>query len=130
MASPYDRLQDPVVVSSDGPALPNAAGDCREARVEDLVGRPLCDVDGRKVGRIEELVAELRGTDWIVIELHVGPGALLERLVDLSTLIPLLSTLERRLRKRYRIPWEQLDLTNPRHPKATVAAAALRRRDA
>jgi sporulation protein YlmC with PRC-barrel domain len=116
-------------MSSDGPPLPNAAGDCREARVEDLLGRGLCDVDGRKVGRIEELVAELRGTDWVVIEAHVGPGALLERLVDLSTLIPLLSTLERRFRKRYRVPWEQLDLTTPSRPRATVAAAALRRLD-
>jgi sporulation protein YlmC with PRC-barrel domain len=129
MASPNDRLQDSVVVSADGPAVPNTAGDAREARVEDLVGRRLCDVDGRKVGRIEELVAELRGTDWVVIEVHVGPAALLERLVDLSTLFPLLSTLERRLRKRYRIPWEQLDLTDPRRPTATVAAAALGRVD-
>ena len=130
MASPNDRLQDPVVVSADGPAVPNAAGDTREVRVEELVGRRLCDVDGRKVGRIEEFVAERRGTDWVVIEVHVGPGALLERIVDLSTLFPLLSTLERRLRKRYRIPWEQLDLTNPAHPKATVAAATLGRVDA
>jgi len=117
-------------VSYDGPPLPNAARNWPEARVEELVGRRLCDVDGRKVGRIEELVAELRGTDWVVIEIHVGPGALLERLVDLSTLVPLLSTLERRLRKRYRIPWNQLDLTNPRRPRATVAVAVLRQLDA
>lgn len=117
-------------MSYDGPPLPNAAGDCREVRVEELVGRRLCDIDGRKVGRIEELVAELRGTDWVVIEIHVGPGALLERLVDLSALVPLLSTFERRLRKRYRVPWDQLNLTNPRRPKATVAVATLRQLDA
>ena len=41
-------------MSADGSAVPNAAGDTREVHVEELVGRRLCDVDGRKVGRIEE----------------------------------------------------------------------------
>jgi sporulation protein YlmC with PRC-barrel domain len=108
---------------------PDADG-VREARVEELVGRRLCDVDGRKIGRIEEFVVELRGIEWVVVEVHVGPGALLERLVDLSTLFPLMSTLQRRLRRRFRVPWEELDLTNPDRPKARARAATLRRLDA
>lgn len=99
----------------------------REIRVEDLVGRPLCDVDGQKVGRIEELVAEQRGTDWVVVEVHAGSGALLERLVDLSTLIPLLGFVRRELYKRYRVPWEQLDVGDPDHPRLLVRLADLDR---
>ena len=52
----------------------NAADSPRELHVESLLGRVLHDVDGRKIGRIEELVAEQRGTEWIVVELHVGTG--------------------------------------------------------
>ena len=92
----------------------------REARVEELLGRKVRDVTGRTVGRIEELVAERWGTDLVVIEVHVGPGALLERLVDLATLISHSGPLQRQLRKRRRIRWQQLDLTNPDRPLVTV----------
>lgn len=92
----------------------------REARVEALIGRKVLDVDGRKVGRIEELVAEWQGTDLVVVEAHVGPGALLERVVDLATLVPYSGTLRHRLRNMRRIPWHQLDLSDPDHPRATV----------
>jgi hypothetical protein len=92
----------------------------REARVEELIGRKLCDAAGRKVGRIEELVAEQQGTDLVVVEVHVGPGALLERLIDLATLVPYSGTLQRQLRRVRRVPWHQLDLTDPDHPRTTV----------
>jgi sporulation protein YlmC with PRC-barrel domain len=97
----------------------------REARVEELLGKKLCDSDGHKVGRIEELIAELRGTDLVVVEVHLGRGALLERLGELSTLVPLFGGLQRRLERRIRVPWHQLDLTDPDHPRATVRRAEL-----
>lgn len=100
------------------PSSPSALG--REARVEELIGRKLCDVDGRKVGRIEELVAEQRGTDLVVIEVHVGPGALLERIIDLATLVPHSSALQRQLRRARRVHWHQLDLSDPDRPRTTI----------
>jgi len=115
---------------SHAPASPgDITGSVREARVEELVGRRLCDVDGRKIGRIGEIVAERRDTGWVVVEVHVGPGALLERLVELSTLVPVLGALPR-LRKRYRVPWQQLDLTDPDRPRAFVRHTDLKRLDA
>lgn len=93
---------------------------CREARVEELLGRKIRDADGRKIGRIEELVAEWQGTDLVVVEVHVGRGALLERLIDLATLIPYSATLQRQLRHLRRIPWRQLDLSDPDNPRTTV----------
>jgi sporulation protein YlmC with PRC-barrel domain len=96
-----------------------------EARVEELIGRKVYDVDGRKIGRIEELVAEQQGPELVVIEVHVGPGALLERLIDLATLVPYSGTLQGWLRHMRCIPWQQLDLTDPEHPRATVRVAEL-----
>jgi sporulation protein YlmC with PRC-barrel domain len=103
-----------------------ASGDgFREARIEDLIGHTIRDVAGRKIGRIEEVVAEQRGTELVVVEVHAGPGALLERLLDLATLIPYSGALQRRFRRLQRIPWHQLDWTDPERPRATVHAEEL-----
>ncbi len=104
----------------------NAADSPRELHVESLLGRVLHDADGRKIGRIEELVAEQRGTEWIVVELHVGLGALLERVVELSTLVPMTGALRRKLSVRYRVPWRQLDVRDPDHPRVLVRLGDLK----
>ena len=98
-----------------------------EIHVESLVGRTLLDPDGRKVGRVEELLVEQVGIDWVVVELHVGIGALLERVVELSTLVPLMGGLRRKLSNRYRVPWQHLDLRDPDHPRSLVRLADLKR---
>ena len=105
----------------------NGEREPREARVEELVGRRLCDAEGRKVGRIEELVAEIDGTEWLVVEIHVGPGALLERIVDLSSLLPWMSALGKRLHRRYIIQWRDLDFSDPDHPRTFVRRGDLKR---
>lgn len=96
-----------------------------EINVEQLIGRHVRDSHGKNVGRIEEVIAEIRDTDWVVVEVHLGRGALLERLVDLSTLVPVIGTLAKRSRKRYRLAWSELDLTDPDRPRALVIPAAL-----
>jgi sporulation protein YlmC with PRC-barrel domain len=101
-------------------AAPTLATTGRELHVERLVGTRVRDPDGKKLGRIEEIIAEMRGTDWVVIEVHLGAGALLERLVDISALVPVLGKLAQGGRKRYRIPWNQLDVSDPDHPRALV----------
>jgi hypothetical protein len=108
---------------------PKVDAPVRELHVERLVGHRLRDGSGESLGRIEEIVAERRGTDWYVVEIHIGPGALLERLVELTTLVPMLGAVQRRLRKRYRVPWQQLDLTDEHHPRATVRRTDLERLD-
>jgi len=92
----------------------------RELRVESLLGHRLRGADGKSLGRIEEIVAEIRGTDWIVVEVHVGRGALLERLTELTSLVPLFSALQHRLGERRRVPWDRLDFSDPSRPRATV----------
>lgn len=101
--------------------------EARELRVEALLGHRLRGADGKSLGRIEEIVAEIRGTDWIVLEVHVGRGALLERLTELTSLIPLMSALRHRLGERRRVPWDQLDLSDPSQPRALVRQGDLER---
>lgn len=124
MAPAHDRRPDTRIVSEDHSGAATRPG--REVHVEDLLGRKIRDSAGRTIGRIEELVAEQQGSELVVIEVHVGPGALLERLVDLATLIPHSRTLQSQLRRTRRIPWRQLDLSDPDHPSATVRREELR----
>lgn len=108
-----------------GAPIDLSPGAVRELRVESLLGHRLRDADGVPLGRIEEIVAEIRGTDWIVIEVHVGPGALLERLAELTSLVPLFGAVNRRLGARHRVAWDRLDFTDPSRPRATVRRADL-----
>jgi hypothetical protein len=98
----------------------------REVRVESLLGHRLRGVDGESLGRIEEIVAEIRGTEWVVTEVHVGRGALLERLVELTTLVPRFGAPQRMLGRR-RVPWAQIDFSDPSRPRATVRRSELER---
>ncbi len=102
-------------------------GAVRELHVESLLGHYLCGADGKPLGRIEEIVAEIRGTDWVVVEVHLGRGALLERLAELTSLVPVFGALQRRLSVRHRVPWDRIDFTDPSHPRATVRHADLER---
>lgn len=99
----------------------------RELHLESFLGHRLRGSDGRSLGRIEEVVAEIRGTDWIVVEVHVGPSALLERIAELTSLVPLFGAVQRRLSVRHRVPWDRIDFTDPSHPRATVRQADLER---
>lgn len=104
-----------------------AEATARELRLESLLGHRLRGADGKSLGRIEEVVAEIRGTEWIVVEVHVGRGALLERLTELTSLVPLFGALQRRLGARYRVPWDRLDLTDSSRPRASIRRADLER---
>ena len=115
------------MIASPSPGAPPGDASVCELRLEVLLGHHLRGADGKSLGRIEEVVAEIRGTDWIVVEVHVGPGALLERLAELSSLVPLFGALQRRLSVRHRVPWDRLDFTDPSHPRATVRRADLER---
>jgi len=114
-----------VTVGTSVAAAPDTA--VHELRVESLLGHRLRGADGKSLGRIEEIIAEIRGTDWIVIEVHVGRGALLERLTELTSLLPLVGPLRHRLGARHRVPWDRLDFTDPSCPRATVTRSDLER---
>jgi len=88
----------------------------RELHVELLSGRKVVDRNGKKVGRIEENVAEYRGEELIVYEVHVGRIGFAERFSLRAGM---------RAKKPAKMRWEDLDFTDPEHPRLKLAIEEL-----
>jgi sporulation protein YlmC with PRC-barrel domain len=87
----------------------------RTVSLELLIGKKVVDADGQPVGRLEEVRARWQGGACLVQEYHLGPAALAERLMAPHRRRPL------------RVPWEQMDLSDPDHPRLTVRRDQIRR---
>jgi hypothetical protein len=88
-----------------------------EVRLERLLGRRVAGPDGGHVGRIEEVRAEEQDGELVVVEYHLGPAALPERLAA-------------RLGWRghgHAAAWDQLDLADPEHPRLRCPVDELRK---
>ncbi len=104
-----------------------------ELRVEELLGRKVVDADGRKVGHIEDFVAERRSGELVVREFLTGETGTLSRLsvVTSRSVLFFVHLLAGRLAGRragYRIRWDEIDLSDPGHPKALLPRDRLRGR--
>lgn len=80
-----------------------------ELHLELLLGRPVIALNGRRIGRIEEVRA---GEHERITEFLAGNRALLERVAALG-IFPFKSG------KSFRIRWDQLDWSNPEKPRLT-----------
>jgi len=105
----------------------------RELLLSNLIGRQVRDADGLKVGRIEELLARIElhehGNDYVVVEFHVGAYGLLEALtggVFAQKLVQRIGSVVGY--RRFRIPWEWMDLSDPLHPRLNHTRAELEAR--
>jgi sporulation protein YlmC with PRC-barrel domain len=87
-----------------------------EVHIERLLGRRVLDSTGQSVGRIEEVIAEEKGDEYVVREYLVGSTALLDRLSAWDVGRALLGILRAKENAGYRVPWDKLDLTNPEKP--------------
>jgi len=85
-----------------------------EVHLELLLGRKVHDVEGRAVGRLEDVAVERVDLACEVLEFHVGPHALLERLS-----LRAVRLFRGRSHGVRRIPWDRLDLSDPRRPRLT-----------
>ena len=95
----------------------------RDVALHHLLGRMVRDPNGRKVGRVEELRAEIElledGNDYVVKEFHVGSFGAIESLAGPYFARLLLHRLGRFSPYRgHRIPWDRIDLADPRNPKS------------
>jgi hypothetical protein len=87
--------------------------------LELLLGREVYDANGRKVGRIEEAIAEKRNGEWVVKEFLVGTFGVMERF----SIHHFGSTIMRMLGgtgaspSADRIKWDKLDLSDPERPR-------------
>jgi sporulation protein YlmC with PRC-barrel domain len=100
----------------------------RQIHVELLIGRQVLGITGKPLGRLEEIQVELKKGECLVSEYHIGTYAFLERLsawVIGRTILKLFGV-TRRI-GGYRVPWDQLDLSDPYRPKLRCPATELRR---
>jgi sporulation protein YlmC with PRC-barrel domain len=86
----------------------------RLLRLELLIGTPVLSLDGKSIGRIEEIIA---GEHAEIAEFHIGEDALLERLSALG--------LFRGKKKGYRVRWDQLDWSIRKRPRLTCDVSDL-----
>ena len=91
----------------------------RQLHLELLLGREVVDANGKKVGRIEEAVAEKRNGEWIVKEFLVGTFGIMERF----SIHHFGGTILRRFGatgtspSAQRVRWNDIDFSDPEHPR-------------
>jgi hypothetical protein len=89
----------------------------QKIHLELLLGKLVHDPDEVKVGRILSVYADQEGDECIVREYHLGAAALLQRLG-----ISVLHIVGWPIQKEpLRVPWDQLDLSDPARLRCPVA---------
>lgn len=95
----------------------------RLLHLERLHGRKVLDVEGVVAGSIHSVKAERVGKECLVREFLLGPAALLYRLgLSAAGLVGLAWG-----SGPLRVPWEQLDLADPEHPRLRCTLDELKR---
>lgn len=90
----------------------------QEIHLELLIGKQVFALNGKSIGRLEEVRAELNARGYcFVTEFLVGSYAFLERLSAWRMSREIMRTLHLRRKEGYRVRWEQLDLSDPRRPR-------------
>ena len=98
-------------------------------RVDRLVGRMVRDPDGRRVGRIRELVAEVAAPgsgEYVVRDFHLSTGGLLEAIGGHQ----LMRVIGDRLGRKpawQTVSWRDMDLSDPERPRLRRAVINLAR---
>lgn len=99
-----------------------------EIRVHDLLGTPVKDVNGERVGRIEEIAATMHDGELLVDGYIVGRYGLASRMSFGTSLHWLARILGMNVERGHIIPWDKLDLSHPLHPVTTCPKDELKRR--
>jgi len=98
-----------------------------EVNLELMLGRKVLAANGRSIGRLEEVHAEVRPGECLVTEYLVGKYALFERLAAWSMGRAFLSLFGSSLKSGYRVPWEKMDISDPRRPRIACDVSELRK---
>jgi hypothetical protein len=90
-----------------------------EIFLDQLLGRTVVAGNNRSIGRLEEFRSEQRGDYFHVVEFVIGAAGLMERLnVGLRGLFGMSG--------RGKIArWDQIDITDPLHPRLTCSVDEL-----
>lgn len=93
----------------------------RTVRLDLLMGHEVRDVDGRVVGRLEEVRVERRGSDWVATDFHMGAGAAVERFSASVLSMP------GHAQRGWSATWEQMDWSDPLSLRVSCRRDELRR---
>jgi hypothetical protein len=88
-----------------------------EINVELLLSRRVRATNGRPIGRVEEIVAEERDGECLVVAYLVGVYAAVERLSAWTIGRSILRVVGLRRAGGYRVRWDQLDVSDPTSPR-------------
>lgn len=91
-------------------------------RLDRLIGRKILTGNNRPLGRLEECRAERSGDAWVITEWVIGSAGLLERLGFGVRMI-----LGFRAGRSFVARWDQVDISDPEHPRLTCSMDELRR---
>ena len=80
-----------------------------------LLGEKVFALNGLPIGRLEEIRTEINKGHCFVSEFLVGSYAALERLAAWRIGRALLRVFGAKRKEGYRVRWDQLDLSDPRH---------------
>ena len=98
-----------------------------EINVELIIGMQVRDVDGEKVGRIEEIKVERDDKSCVLESYLIGSSALIERMSAWTLVRPIARALHgRRFYSLYQVPWQDMDLSDPHHPRLRITKRDLR----
>jgi len=90
----------------------------RLIHAEHLLGRSVRDIEGRNVGRIEEIQVENSNNGCFVSGFVLGAEGLVKRLSFRGVAPLFVPSLADRAQKRAKaVSWQQIDLTNPKRPR-------------
>jgi sporulation protein YlmC with PRC-barrel domain len=89
----------------------------QQLHVELLLGEKVFALNGLAIGRLEEIRTQINKGHCFVSEFLVGSYAVLERLAAWRIGRAVLRVFGARRREGYRVRWDQLDLSDPRHLK-------------
>lgn len=93
----------------------------KNVHVELLAGRRVRDVNDKVAGRIQSIHGEIRGKECYVEAFLLGPAALLSRLgISAGRLVGWAK------HEPLRVPWQQLDLSDPEKPRLRCTVDELR----
>jgi len=97
----------------------------QEIHLELLLGKRVFALNGRAIGRVEEVCAELDEGAASVNEFLVGKYAIFERLSAWEIGRAILGLFGALIKSGYRIRWDQIDFTNPERPTLTCQVSEL-----
>ena len=99
-----------------------------DVHIELLLGAKVRDVNDEVVGRIEEFRAQHKGDFCYVESYMVGASALIERLSAWTLVRPIKRMLKaRHIFSVFEVPWQEMDLSDPKRPRLRIAKKDLRR---